>query len=272
MATPKSRPEALVDRLAELERRISPWLGRILGLLLGLAASWYGLAAGLLIGTMVDLLRAEGRLRAWLADPAGSEVEESPAGAGAAAALALLSPWPRPGQAGLRKRLLEEALARRKPRPRLPPGLLRLCSGQDGMGLPRLAGLARKLALEGSPEGKGLLADFAYSLAAQAQPSSPGLDHGTEEAIKTMLLDAGLVSAELRAARQAHFPGYRDPWEILGISPGVGRAELKKAWRRTSKSLHPDHGPQGPRAEEAGAFLEAQAAYEYLSGRLEEGS
>jgi hypothetical protein len=269
MAIPSSRTEILRTGLARLKLRASPWLGRGLGALLGLAASWYGLAAGLLIGSMVDLLRAEGRLRAWLANPGGIAIGDEPRGLAAAAALAFLAAWPRPGSRDLRKKVLEEAWGHKKPRPRLPPGLLRLLSGQEGLEAARLASLSRILALEGSPEARRLLADFAYSLAAAAQPSSPGLDHPAEEAIRTILLDAGLEAAELRAARRRSFPAYRDPWEVLGIEPGTGRTELKKAWRRSSKSLHPDHGPQGDGAGGLQSFLEAQAAYEYLWGRLE---
>lgn len=276
MPTPKARTSILGLDLDRLLGRIRPWAGRVLGLVLGLAASWYGLAAGLLLGTMVDMLRAEARLRAWLAEPRGWPAGEEPQGLSAAAALALLWAWPWTGTQASRRRLLEEVAGAHKPRPHLAPGLLRILSSSDGMDSPRLEALARKLALEGSPEARAILADFAYALARQEQPGrtpKPGLDAESEARIRTVLLDAGVEPRSLRAAREAAFPGYRDPWEILGLGPGAGRGELKKAWRRVSKSLHPDHGPHPGGEAEAGegslAFLEAQAAYSYLLGHLE---
>jgi molecular chaperone DnaJ len=55
----------------------------------------------------------------------------------------------------------------------------------------------------------------------------------------------------------------RDYYEVLGVDRGATDAEIKKAFRRLARELHPDVNKHDPEAEEK--FKEAAEAYEVLS-------
>jgi len=54
----------------------------------------------------------------------------------------------------------------------------------------------------------------------------------------------------------------RDPYDVLGVSKTASAAEIKSAFRRQAKKLHPDANKHDPRA--AARFAELNTAYEIL--------
>jgi len=52
----------------------------------------------------------------------------------------------------------------------------------------------------------------------------------------------------------------RDPYEVLGVSKGASAADIKSAFRKLAKKLHPDANKHDPKA--ASRFAELNAAYE----------
>ncbi|MEY2513115.1 MAG: molecular chaperone DnaJ [bacterium] len=55
----------------------------------------------------------------------------------------------------------------------------------------------------------------------------------------------------------------RDAYEVLGVGRAAGESEVKKAFRKLARELHPDVNSHDPQAEEK--FKEAAEAYEILS-------
>jgi DnaJ-like protein len=56
----------------------------------------------------------------------------------------------------------------------------------------------------------------------------------------------------------------RDPYQVLGLSPGAPGEEVKRAFRELAKQLHPDLRPGDAAAEER--FREVVSAYQALTG------
>jgi DnaJ-class molecular chaperone len=54
-----------------------------------------------------------------------------------------------------------------------------------------------------------------------------------------------------------------DPYKTLGVSPGASADEIKKAYRKLAKKLHPDLNPGTKKIEQE--FKEVSAAYDILS-------
>lgn len=56
----------------------------------------------------------------------------------------------------------------------------------------------------------------------------------------------------------------RDPYEILGLARDAGNAEVKAAYRRLAKRLHPDAQSEGNAARQQARFQEVTAAYNQI--------
>ena len=54
----------------------------------------------------------------------------------------------------------------------------------------------------------------------------------------------------------------RDPYSVLGVSKGASAADIKSAYRKLAKKLHPDANKSDPKA--ASRFAELNAAYEIV--------
>ncbi len=54
----------------------------------------------------------------------------------------------------------------------------------------------------------------------------------------------------------------RDPYTVLGVSKSASAADIKKAYRRLAKTLHPDRNKDDPKAQDK--FSEINQAYEVL--------
>src|SRR5256885_119724 len=54
----------------------------------------------------------------------------------------------------------------------------------------------------------------------------------------------------------------RDPYDVLGVSRSTSAAEIKSAFRKLAKKLHPDANKHDPKA--ATRFAELNAAYEIV--------
>lgn len=60
-----------------------------------------------------------------------------------------------------------------------------------------------------------------------------------------------------------------DPYSTLGVAKGASEAEIKKAYRKLAKELHPDTNRDNPKAAER--FSQVAAAYELLSDKDKRG-
>jgi DnaJ-domain-containing protein 1 len=241
--------------------------------LAGLAAGIYGAAAGFLLGYMLDEARALRAIRRYYGAPDAFPPPPEPRpGLAAAAALVRLEAWPgasgeadKARLAGLFEGLAGQALGL-NPLERRELARLSSVAAEEG----REASLpifSRQLATGGSEALRGLLARFGYEAAAAG---GAALNHGMEEGLRRIFADAGVGPEAALAARRLVFPGYRDPWEKLGLERGADRAAIKSAFRRLSRRCHPDLAgangePEGNPAPDAAAeFRELTDAYEAL--------
>ena len=60
-----------------------------------------------------------------------------------------------------------------------------------------------------------------------------------------------------------------DPYQTLGISKSASETDIKKAYRKLAKELHPDRNKDNPKAAEK--FSDATKAYDLLSDKTKRG-
>ncbi len=64
----------------------------------------------------------------------------------------------------------------------------------------------------------------------------------------------------------------RDPYQVLGVSPGASDDEIKKAYRNLSRKYHPDANINNPNKEAAEEkFKEVQQAYDQIMKEKQSG-
>ena len=64
----------------------------------------------------------------------------------------------------------------------------------------------------------------------------------------------------------------RNPYEVLGVSPGATDEEIKKAYRKLSRQYHPDANVNSPHPEIAEEkFKEVQQAYTQIMKEKQQG-
>ena len=56
-----------------------------------------------------------------------------------------------------------------------------------------------------------------------------------------------------------------DPYSILGVARNAGEKDIKSAYRKLAKELHPDRNKDNPKAAER--FSEVTRAYDLLSDK-----
>jgi DnaJ-class molecular chaperone len=56
-----------------------------------------------------------------------------------------------------------------------------------------------------------------------------------------------------------------DPYSVLGVARGASEADIKKAYRKLAKELHPDRNQDNPKAAER--FAQVTAAYDLLADK-----
>ncbi|MPT49179.1 MAG: J domain-containing protein [Sphingobium sp.] len=60
-----------------------------------------------------------------------------------------------------------------------------------------------------------------------------------------------------------------DPYSILGVARSASEKEIKSAYRKLAKELHPDHNKDNPKASER--FAQVTSAYDLLSDKSKRG-
>lgn len=251
------------------------FVGKVVGLALGVLGGWFAAIAGLVIGALVDQLLERMRylraVEAFLRDPGGKRPPERHEGD---TALAGLASWLCPGgmsqqQSGV-----------------LREGLLRSASPDEGelRSVRQLVDVVGDLsALANGPALAESLRDRPHVELVDAfrllvSVMAPGLTGAAvpataHEAAALQEIGAalGLSRQEVAGALAVADPELKDAYRVLGLEPGTDETELKTVYRRLAADFHPDLGNAlsvEQQAQSREAFMKVDKAYRKVLASL----
>jgi hypothetical protein len=241
-------------------------LGTLLGLLVGAAAGWYAAAVGLLVGVLVDQvlerLRYEKRLTAYLRAPDSSDPIGANAGDAAFTGIAIWLVSPDGDMTARQSALLRSGL--------LPRGSFSEREERDARQLidavheqravldgPRLAAALATLPYAAKSERFRLLCDIAAA-------DDGGYSEKDAEAMEAVGIALGLMPADLRSSIIERDSALRDAYRVLALEPEADEATVKAVYRRLAAQFHPDANAglsEEQRESAAEAFVLIDGAY-----------
>jgi hypothetical protein len=241
-------------------------VGTLVGILVGAAAGWYTAAVGLLVGLLVDQvlerLRYEKRLAAYLRSPEASVPIETNEGDSALAGIAFWLTSFDGGMTAKQADLLRSGL--------VPEGSLSDKVSRDARQLidavyeqrsvldgPRLAASIATLPYAAKTERFRLLCDIAA-----ADPA--GYSENDAEAMEAVGDALGLKPSDLSSARIERDLALREAYRVLGLDLEADEAMAKAVFRKLAAQFHPDANTdlseeRRKRAEES--FVKIDGAY-----------
>lgn len=248
------------------------YLGRLFGLLIGLAAgplgALFGLMAGWLIDQFMQGLPSGLHFEAFLREPDRvRHADRSEHYAVAAILAVLVSSGRRVSAEQINAALSGDWPAEQAPHRGLPDAaslLERGLSIRHRVDLERTAAVLRSW----SPETRSRLVRLMVEVACA---DGAGISDAERSIIRQTAWVLELGSGEVEQIELELGGLSRAACDVLGVSPQADETELRRAYRQLAAQFHPDTaGDLSPRQrrEMTDAFLRVQTAYEELMGQL----
>ena len=273
----KSKLFRLKNRIPPRLRKFGwPLLGGMIGLFGGVPGFFIGILLAYLLGELLTQVFLDRKIQRYYENPGKKEFNEGESGLAAWCGLAVLlasESFPGSKEDAIKKQV---TLAGSIVFPQADP---RLFEHFSRLALSRLRFLSPDLLAESLAAGIFLTGE---SSAADAKIIGLGLINlarGEKALIlaKEILAVLGIApdgdggyggigGAACNLAADGREPA-RDPWKILGLSPGASMAEVKAHYRRLAKQFHPDEYAvldEVHRESAARAFIAIQEAYKEI--------